>query len=806
MAANFENIRIHPGMGLARLGNSDEYYLGPEAPGIVVDPGGVGGPGPNGGTYRDCQNRLKRQAQRFRIYAQDQDGKTVEITNDSPGVKEIVWRVHVRNMKAANYAFQGAYLFNPNDYRNPNIQGDKTSPIDRDKLIIDPGPVSLSASDEQPVILAGDIFNDIGESELPGYLRFANMEQKTLTNEKREPVKVTYTGAKDIELGQLRLDEQQRLIFVPAPGKAECVTTPKVELSNPSEFFDAPNGPDNGEDPLTNQFAYFNVPGWWDDTCGGEIDATVVFDDGATLSTRNEDGSRNPLQGGWVVSAPPKFAPNMYHVVSLLDRVYEAFPESDPNQGKPTNFYRDVYPILSKACNYGWVSAEASGVEPSTRNMAHGPKQGGNLLSPKNLAVFTDKSSVGAPARKQIFAIMRQAERSDRSGKFPKLIDTLPIDPPPIPSGPPPTPERPPRPTGEGPVSRGNQMPKLWGTGGKPLQNQELGHNLPNEYLSLTDWQLARMAEWAAGDFEVGTLEAPKVLEDYPLDEQPHALDASALEPTIGGGFHPGIEFPYLILYKEYFADAFRVQAGVEPGQLAAYMSSPWQGDYWSCNVAWWPVQRPDIVFQYNAGTDTRTYREWFRGFDASGNPLSSSDGYDQMVYAWPKLGMVLPTKDPDTGEYITSNGQPVFQEFERDPSLNLRPVQESKVKLGNSAAAMPSSADLPHMFYSNTTDFFILPNWVSIKLAGNSTGTAPVYVDDEVTIMMKTQYGEWQTVYQHDFSQGDSGDVQPLPPVDLTCVLKDFVGQTVQVKINYTDLYPDSEGASEFWLCFSPG
>ncbi|OPH81488.1 hypothetical protein, partial [Nitrobacter vulgaris] len=36
-----------------------------------------------------------------------------------------------------------------------------------------------------------------------------------------------------------------------------------------------------------NQFAYFNIPGWWDDTCCGEIDVTVTLKDGTVLSTRD---------------------------------------------------------------------------------------------------------------------------------------------------------------------------------------------------------------------------------------------------------------------------------------------------------------------------------------------------------------------------------------------------------------------------------------------------------------------------------------------------------------------------------------
>lgn len=189
------------------------------------------------------------------------------------------------------------------------------------------------------------------------------------------------------------------------------------------------------------------------------------------------------------------------------------------------------------------------------------------------------------------------------------------------------------------------KMPTLWGTGGTPRQNRRLGNNLPDQYLSLTDWQLNHLKNWAAGDFEVGAPQTPIPLEHMPLAEQPHALDSSALEPTIGGGWHPGIEFPYLIIYREKFAEAFRVNKDIEPGSLAAYMSSPWQGDFWSCNMAWWPTQRPDIVFEYDAKNQTRTYRDWFRGYHAKGKPLSSTDGYNQMVYAWSKLGMVLPIK-----------------------------------------------------------------------------------------------------------------------------------------------------------------
>ncbi len=54
---NIVRCRIHPGIGVARIGNStDEYFIGPEAPGEV--------PSPQGG-FKDLSGRIKRQVARF---------------------------------------------------------------------------------------------------------------------------------------------------------------------------------------------------------------------------------------------------------------------------------------------------------------------------------------------------------------------------------------------------------------------------------------------------------------------------------------------------------------------------------------------------------------------------------------------------------------------------------------------------------------------------------------------------------------------------------------------------------------------
>ena len=80
---------IHPGIGIARLGNSpDEYFIGPEYSGQQPPE-----------FFRDKNGQIKRQAARFRIYAYDDKGELVqELTSDDANM---IWDVHLANTKAS---------------------------------------------------------------------------------------------------------------------------------------------------------------------------------------------------------------------------------------------------------------------------------------------------------------------------------------------------------------------------------------------------------------------------------------------------------------------------------------------------------------------------------------------------------------------------------------------------------------------------------------------------------------------------------------------------------------------------------
>src|SRR5205085_7356207 len=182
MADNDEIVRyaIYPGIGIARVGNSEsEYFIGPEAPGEV--------PNPEGG-FKDDLGRIKRQAARFHIYGFNKAGEAVkEITVDDA---EITWRVHLANRKAGWYEFDNAMdlgkYAKPAAQRNKTIQGE-----DRQNLIIDPGSRTISGRDT-----SGPAYQfDTGE----------------------------FMG-KQVPLGELRTDQQGRLLVLGGYGNSASYT------------------------------------------------------------------------------------------------------------------------------------------------------------------------------------------------------------------------------------------------------------------------------------------------------------------------------------------------------------------------------------------------------------------------------------------------------------------------------------------------------------------------------------------------------------------------------------------------------
>ncbi|MFI6445887.1 LodA/GoxA family CTQ-dependent oxidase [Kitasatospora sp. NPDC050543] len=144
-------FKIHPAIGIARVGNSGEDFVGPEVP---EQPVGAAG------SLKDGAGQIRRQAARFRIYEYDADGKAVrEVTVGKDGVKDISWTVHLANRKAAWYQFY-VPLDVPDGRRLKQKQYGRRNAAfegDRKKLVNDPGPRTVSSKDKQKEQILGEI-------------------------------------------------------------------------------------------------------------------------------------------------------------------------------------------------------------------------------------------------------------------------------------------------------------------------------------------------------------------------------------------------------------------------------------------------------------------------------------------------------------------------------------------------------------------------------------------------------------------------------------------------------------------------
>ncbi|MFM8240745.1 MAG: LodA/GoxA family CTQ-dependent oxidase, partial [Actinomycetota bacterium] len=162
-------VAIHPAVGFARVGNSQEaFYFGPEVPGMAPR-----------GPFKDPQGAMAKQAARFRIYGYDNQGRVLgEITAADA---EITWSVNVANAKPIWYDPAEAFdVPNPPDCRrrNPEV-------IDRRTLVAHAAPRTVKGAGAEPRPLDGGTF--LGLS---------------------------------VGLGEILTDKQGRLIVMPADGRA----------------------------------------------------------------------------------------------------------------------------------------------------------------------------------------------------------------------------------------------------------------------------------------------------------------------------------------------------------------------------------------------------------------------------------------------------------------------------------------------------------------------------------------------------------------------------------------------------------
>lgn len=606
---------IHPGLGIARVGNSpDEFFIGPEAPGVVSRPAGG---------FKDAAGRIKRQAARFRIYGVNEAGEAVrEIDADCA---QIAWRVHLANRKAIGYQFLnaldlGPYAMSP-QYRNASITGDA-----RKRLLIDPGSRTISGRNE---------------SGKPEY-RFDGGK---------------FLGI-EVPLGELRTDERGRLIVLGGSGNSASAT------GSPATTF-------------------ANNDGWHDDVSDGPIRATITI-----------DGTSFEAEPAMVAVTPPNFGQGLYGVVTMYDVVDDLFRRDPKFQAAPpgrTIFWVHIFPIFDRLVRSQWVNSGIS--------MLFGTGSPGDLTSPALLARLADPDPAHAPLRTALFRWFRDPDQA-----------------------------------AEKPVA----LPPFYGDGFGDFTG------LGIDGLSVTRTQYERLRSWSRGDFDPGPKPgAPRPLEDYPIAEQPHALDRTNLEECLGGPFHPGIELTWTLRRASLWKAPFRLNIldeGVEPrddygpilhpavalgpgglvdscgpGTLTRWMGVPWQTDEASCLSGYeigtylllpsfWAARVPNQVLSaqaYARVLDERlpieqrlkhlNYRQdWLRYFGPSYQQRINDN-----VAKWWHLGIIAERAGP-ADHAARDLPDRVWIETGLDPAFSQADPTWQQVLIAESLASIPAPEEAP--------------------------------------------------------------------------------------------------------------
>src|SRR5215831_12902939 len=255
--------RIHPAIGLPRLGNSpDSFYLAPESTGaapIECGPDGIPTPEQPVKQYKDSKNRIRRQAARFRIYVYDQDnpaGREVKLGDPVAAAQvsgsrrtgevltgklvDIEWTVYLANKKSSWYEFrqlEGEHGYAADHpLRNPGMQGASH----RQKLIIDAGPRTVSWANPKKRT-AG-----FSKGTSPG-------TPESFPPDDLSPNPITTLGQLMSVTGP---DQYNRLLVLGGFGNSGST---KQGLAEPS---------------IQN---YANNDGWFDDTSDGPVNASLVI-------------------------------------------------------------------------------------------------------------------------------------------------------------------------------------------------------------------------------------------------------------------------------------------------------------------------------------------------------------------------------------------------------------------------------------------------------------------------------------------------------------------------------------------------
>lgn len=803
------NFKIYPSIGIARMGNGpatkEDVVFSPEVPWANLYE--------TGEEYHTADGALKKQAQRFYIYECDDQGNPIRKLDAN--ISQVEWTVEVANKKPFWYDFNNSLDLSVNtdnenlsstfftekiapgistSRRNPNVLDQKLINSDdqnyRKELVNCPAPVSVSSSNQKQKIG--------GQFPFP-----LNPEGKS------KIAKAMHMESKSVNLGTVEHDNGT-LIFYPGDGVSAAL--------NPSD--------------LNTDFA--DNSNWYDDICDGRITAKVTID-GKTYEVND------PKSAAWIATAPPDYAPQIQPLATMYDLICGA-----SNDTYSTDFSL-VFPVLYRLYRMQWVNA-SDFLAPSFREVI-------DQLTTEEFKFLYNSSDEAQPLREKIFSLFRNPAYAYTNEPVIPSKSTTDITN--IGSG---TEElKYPFYPGDGINYPGSpaqwfaippilyQQLESWRDGDFESLDfefttmDEIGHYYQNIYIqaSKDETKSALLMTRAVLETLYGGGFHPGVELTWPMrhEQMYSANNLTFKNVTEGASFFGLREIRIASATKneqsEIFYNDFGFQMNSDdvkaslnpsnkenwlwkttPGDLTKWMGIPWQSDAGSCQKvfldsqypipAWWAANLPvDVLTEESLvkmqdttlGDETKQYIyanrvPWlmtsdtgYVGYHAEGGYLN---GLINMVYKWKDVGVVA-------GRNANVNGVPEIVYVASD-SKNVK--DKLVIFLGKEITSRPVKLNPPSIFYSNVREMVWLPSGKEIFLSSTKDGTGDVSVDDVLELKINGN-----VVLNQDFSNGCSGKITPLPPMDITENLKPYSNNFVTIEVSYIDKCGGYESATNMYL-----
>ncbi len=448
------------------------------------------------------------------------------------GNANIRWQVQVANTKANWFHFITAMDIPESKDLIVQRRNPKILGAQRKALAITPDPISIS-----------------GASESGKQYRFDTGRFKD----------------ESVYLGELQTDDNGRLIFLGGHGVSK-----------------SPSGKPPYDEKDGDSFN--NAADWYDDMSDGPVNANVSI-----------NGVEIPVEGAWVISAPPNFAPNIIGWRTMYDLMTDVFVKNGwlpvPER---TSFTQDVLPQLQRLSNLQWVNKGFAAMFGAGGQM--------NFEDPNFVERLAQKPSGSGSDVLDPYAELRRA-----------MLNSF------------------------RPYQTKVNEPRLWPW----LYGDDFGGDLfqasPNTMLALPSLQQLHLQRWAAGDFENDwdpDYQPASQLDQLPLQEQPAMLDKAAMHFCLADAFHPGCEMTWPMRHASMYSAPYRIRQSPKEeaidqwgtqlsqadalaingplyaqvaGGITRWMGLPWQGDTAYCRAGYdpdydlyqpsfWPARVPNTI------------------------------------------------------------------------------------------------------------------------------------------------------------------------------------------------------------------